>query len=387
MKLFQYIQGERKGKAINHLEKEAMKDPFLADALEGFDKVTDNDHVLRIEEMRAKILHQTQSGNNHHLLRYLSIAASFLLVIGFGGYFLLNKNQTNMEQPLAKAQYDLDAPDMQVVENEDAANKELIQASLPKMDEQAEKTLPAQEKAMKPVAAIQAKVIDDDVSEVRNDVNELRSEINIAHNEVSEDAKIETATLAEHKVKGIVTDTEGNPLPGVTIRYTGTNTGTVSDMDGLFELPVAKEKAIQIDYLGYMSVNLVADTNKTMLVAMKENTEMLNEAVVVAYGTQKKSSAVSAASPVKEKSTKPQPVIGEKEYKKYLKKNKIEFQSEDCKGKKGKVKLKFSIDTNGRPTNIRVEQSLCPEADKEAIRLIEQGPDWTLGDGEVEIEV
>ncbi|MDR0835682.1 MAG: hypothetical protein LBN11_03755, partial [Tannerella sp.] len=208
MKLFQYIQGERKGKAINRLEKEAMKDPFLADALEGFDKVTGNDHELRIEEMRAKILHQTQSGNNH-LLRYLSIAASILFIIGFGGYFLLNKNQTHTEENIAKVQYDLYVPEKKVIENEDIIIQEPVQESAPKIErqtKQAEKTLTAKIEEMKPATAIQ-----EDVSTDIEDVIEI-AEIEV-HKEVAEIAeeKIETTALVEQnvKVRGIVTDAKG----------------------------------------------------------------------------------------------------------------------------------------------------------------------------------
>jgi TonB family protein len=237
------------------------------------------------------------------------------------------------------------------------------------MKKQTEKTLSAREeidnKKIESAVVIQEKVL----------------------NDVSDEVKIETVALSEQKVKGIVTDPDGIPLVGASIRYSGTNTGTVSDTNGYFELPEAKEKAIQIDFIGYTPVNLEADTNETMLVAMKENTEMLSEIVVVGYGTQKRNKSVSVVSSVKEENIKPQPVIGKKEYDNYLKENKITPQSEDCKGKKGKVKLKFSIDKKGRPTNISIVKSLCPEADKEAIRLIEQGSDWMVGVEDIEIEV
>jgi hypothetical protein len=207
---------------------------------------------------------------------------------------------------------------------------------------------------------------------------------------VREDRETEILPVEKRKgrIAGIVTDPQGEPLPGATVRYSGTDTGVISDLNGYFELPESEKREIRIDFIGYEPVNLVADTNKTMLVAMKANTVMLNEITVVAFGRQKKESVVGAAPLPEEKNVRPRPVIGRKEYKKYLKENRLTLQSEDCKGKKGAVNLKFSIDGNGRPTNIRVIKSLCPEADREAIRLIERGPDWTQGSrGEVEIKV
>jgi hypothetical protein len=87
MNLDHYIQGIRKGREINRIEREAMDDPFLAEALEGYDKTTGS-HANRILEMQENIAQQTHQKS--HTFRYWSMAASILLVIGFGGYFLYN---------------------------------------------------------------------------------------------------------------------------------------------------------------------------------------------------------------------------------------------------------------------------------------------------------
>ena len=89
MNIIRYIQGIRKGREINRLEREAMKDPFLADALEGYDKVRGN-HEVRIKKMQDKISAQTRQVN--HTPYYWAIAAGILLVIGIGGgYFLWDR--------------------------------------------------------------------------------------------------------------------------------------------------------------------------------------------------------------------------------------------------------------------------------------------------------
>jgi outer membrane biosynthesis protein TonB len=86
MNLIRYIQGIRKGREINRLEREAMEDLFLADALEGYDKVC-GDHEIRIKGMQNRISAQTRSST--HTLHYWSIAACILLVIGIGGSYIL----------------------------------------------------------------------------------------------------------------------------------------------------------------------------------------------------------------------------------------------------------------------------------------------------------
>jgi hypothetical protein len=89
MNLIRYIQGIRKGSEINRLEREAMEDFFLSDALEGYDKVQ-GEHEIWIKRMQDKISARTRSSK--HTLRYWSIAASILIVICIGrACFLWNE--------------------------------------------------------------------------------------------------------------------------------------------------------------------------------------------------------------------------------------------------------------------------------------------------------
>jgi hypothetical protein len=85
MNLERYIQGIRKGREINSLEREAMQDPLLANALEGYDRVK-GEHLQRIDEMKKQITQQTRSKKG--ALRNWAIAACLLVLIALGGYFL-----------------------------------------------------------------------------------------------------------------------------------------------------------------------------------------------------------------------------------------------------------------------------------------------------------
>ena len=95
MNLKDYIKGDRRGKEANRLEREAMNDPFLQDALEGFDKVEGN-HGEIIENLEKRITYVSHSRRTQrNWLFYGSVAASFLLVIGFSYYFLFVKDPNN----------------------------------------------------------------------------------------------------------------------------------------------------------------------------------------------------------------------------------------------------------------------------------------------------
>jgi outer membrane biosynthesis protein TonB len=83
----------------------------------------------------------------------------------------------------------------------------------------------------------------------------------------------------------------------------------------------------------------------------------------------------------------PIPVIGEEAYQGYLKKNIRHSVVSDCTRNSGIVVVRFYVDKNGRPDDISVFRSLCRVADKEAIRLVSEGPNWTIGKKQVILEI
>ena len=198
-------------------------------------------------------------------------------------------------------------------------------------------------------------------------------------------AKVATILPQNNMIKGIVTDKKGEPLIGASVTYKGTNIGTITNMNGEFSL-VKKDdkKRLTAEYIGYDPVEIRVDTSRTMLIAMNENNQTLNEVVVVGYGAKKNKKSTTLGSVVKveeqaEKEITPQPVIGKRSYQKYLKENLVRPTDDNCKDIKGKVVLSFFVDEEGKPQNITVIHGLCEFADKEAIRLVKEGPKWTSG--------
>lgn len=257
--LMQYIQGSRKGKDAHRLEKEAMKDPFLSDALDGFQAVEGN-HVESIKEMRRRISRRTRSHRDS--ITKWSIAASLLICLGFGSYFWLNR-----------------------------------QSGMP---------------AQSPLAVV-------------------------ATNSMQEQ---ENASGAEAKAK-VSEDTPQPPAPVVA------------------EASVAQVEVYSAPSEDVAVADIVAE----------------EEAPVATMLTRSMPRHI------------PQPVIGEKAYREYLKKELIHPQDSLCKGVSGTVVVEFHINEKGRPVDLKVKRSLCKSADKEAIRLIEKGPDWQVDTATVFVPV
>lgn len=89
MRLSDYIQGLRKGKEAHRLEKESMKDPFLADAIDGYNQVEGN-HEQRIEQLRIQISARSTKKRNTYAIIW-SVAACLVIGFGISSYFLFLK--------------------------------------------------------------------------------------------------------------------------------------------------------------------------------------------------------------------------------------------------------------------------------------------------------
>lgn len=96
--------------------------------------------------------------------------------------------------------------------------------------------------------------------------------------------------------KGMVVDEAGEPIIGATVKVVGTNTGTITDMDGNFTVAVSKGQKVEISFLGY-TTQTISDFSKVKII-LKEDTQKLDEVVVVGYGTQKKAHLTGAIATV-----------------------------------------------------------------------------------------
>ena len=103
-------------------------------------------------------------------------------------------------------------------------------------------------------------------------------------------------------VSGIVKDVTGEPLPGVNIMEKGTTNGTITDVDGKFTLSVKGTNAVlTVSFVGYAPQEISVKGKRNLDVTLKEDTELLDEVVVVGYATQKKATVAAAVSSVNNK--------------------------------------------------------------------------------------
>ena len=108
-----------------------------------------------------------------------------------------------------------------------------------------------------------------------------------------------TVMLAQNKVSGTVLDATGEPLIGVSVLEAGTSNGVVTDFNGDFTLTVKQGAKLTFSYVGYTSQTLAAANG--MKVTLEEDNTVLNEVVVVGYGTMRRKDVTSSITTVNAK--------------------------------------------------------------------------------------
>lgn len=102
-------------------------------------------------------------------------------------------------------------------------------------------------------------------------------------------------------IKGTVTDSSGDPLIGVSVTVPGTKIGVSTDIDGKFSLEADSKETLKFSYIGYVAIEEAINGRNVINVVLQENSEVLDEVVVIGYGTMDKKELTSAISHVGEK--------------------------------------------------------------------------------------
>lgn len=272
MNLWQYIQGSRKGKEAHEIEKEAMKDPFLADALAGYETSRGNPQkeVARLQKeivkRQKRTVVKTRKKSN---LNVWGTAAGLLLVVAASAWYYLQDG-------------------------------EYVQHIFPR------------EKNEKITAAIPLKEPEREIVSIPE----------------PQEIVPEPQEAAPKPQEAAPKPQEAAPKPQETA-------------------PAPEEKIVSPE--------------------KKDDTE-------VATPPAKETAKVDTIT-----SPKPQPVVGMTRYQEYLSKNMIRPTDDECRNAKGAIIVTLKVGQSGRPYNIRVAEGLCDSSNKEAIRLIINGPDWQKG--------
>jgi len=418
-----YLEGKLSAAEMHAIEKAALDDPFLADAIEGMQN--------NLHERSAGSFNNDVNELNERLQKRISkkekiipvapnqlwqrIAAIIIILFGSTAliyYYLIKgaeknksiaiKNENVIADSVAAKNNSTPAPfknDSAVV-NDVAANEKQQQKNLPEEKLKANFSKPK-------VAAKKADVDKIPNTDIAKDEEVRRKTvINIKTDTLNTDSlKNQVAASAQPSqalegkvaglniqrakkfnnnfVQGIVVDNNKNPIAGASIRLKNQKTGTTTDATGAFKLNTNNKDSITnvvVNSIGFQSTEAKLNNNNpsSNLVQLQESTNALNEVVVTGYGTRKEgdNDDESFSSNNKEKVFKAEPSTGWSAFNDYINQNKKITTSDSTK--KGKEIISFVVDTSNNLSLFKIKKSLSPAHDAEAIRLIKQGPSWKL---------
>ena len=430
-----YHRGLLSTKQMHALEKAALDDPFLADALEGYTAsgVGTSADITELKNRLAKRI-----GEENKVIPITSVkkasfswwkaAAMIVLVAGAGliVYELgFNSKKSNIAQTIPKEK----AEKAEVGDSGKTTSPVFLNADsttrLVEADQKKEKTrseisnnLPTEtetktddlvkkdkEDALSEptVSAAPSNAPIEKNEEIALNDDKRQKAVTLGYGTKKQNAKSDTiAHAAEQKIsnavpsqrvddnykvqqnrlfnqsnvfRGRVTDAHNNALPFSNITNTEDNIGTYSDANGYFILTSPDSVLnVQVSSVGFESNKVQLQNNvPNNNVLLTEDRSSLAEVVI----TNKKvnSNRSRDANMVLEE---PEPADGWNNYDLYLANNLK--TPEVFKSKqpdiKGEVELAFEVDKNGTPYNITVKKALCESCDKEAIRLVKEGPKW-----------
>ncbi|CAN5475521.1 hypothetical protein BH10BAC4_BH10BAC4_19690 [soil metagenome] len=404
-----YREGTLRPKERHALEKRALNDPFLEDALEGIHSISSSDFSADVSELTRKLGRQEAST----WFTPLRIAAGVLLVLGTGVALLLIdfSEPTNLalqknEVPVAMSAdslitskkdssaslLTLAEPEEENVKKNEApirsitkglalskrelgpdktsvsgASSEAQPANIKESEEDKPKlsleVIDEKEKATQSIQLIPA---------VSGNQGESKKKESIADKRSSGFASADDAKSSTTISGKVISTEDGSPMPGVNILVKGTTSGTVTDGNGYFQINTEIEKPELIfSFIGMETIETRARDNSSLEIKMKEDASQLSEVVVTALGIQE--NRVADEPIIKTAS----PLGGIRAYNKYLENN-VRYPTQALENKvKGKVMIEFTIEADGDLADFNVLKSLGYGCDEEVIRLVKEGPKWT----------
>jgi TonB family protein len=403
--IWKYLNGELDSTAMHRLEREAQDDPFLMDALEGFEKSEANQQT-NLSELQ-KHLQQRVNKKEARIIPfwYWGVAASILIIAGIGGLWykynaapqktlVAQADKTQMWAPLPVKPAEKENPDAeplvlkQPTQLYNAKKPSSIAAFKPKLKNGPVAATPPLENEV--IAAMPDHLKEGNVSKVASNLTEAvvtgltsekSKELLAVDTKVAIDTSKKYQVSLDSRVKGVqvnpnynalkhpvvisgivIGKDDGLPIPGVNIRVLGTTAGTQTDANGKFVISGAKGKTVSVASLGYKTEQVDLKGKDSLNIALSADSKALSEVVVVGY-----SNSVDHDIP----QYKARPKQGWDSFKKYLKANSVVTD-----GTEGSVKLQFTVNQYGQISDIKILKSLNASVDAKAIDLIKNGPGW-----------
>jgi TonB family protein len=431
----QYLAGNLLPQQMHAMEKAALDDPFLAEAMEGYESVKDKEWNNQLVALRQEI------ANKGTVAKVISLnkskgnwwkAAAAVIIIGGGATFTVlfnnNKKDDTTQPQIAQAKttaidsalLPANTPSASVTESlipsasASSEEKETLPGSIVKLNE----PVKAEEKyianpngpQLKPVTAsattpapendnaiAAAPPANNDPSAAGNnadvvkEMNAEKSKSAAKQNDDVEQLSRPRSQQANSKKEAAlnnfftaqVVSADNSPLPFTNISIKKENFGTYADAKGMVRL-VSTDSVLQVEVksVGYQAKTFALRSNQaqTKIILQEDETAFKDKTVIgnADMAGNKRSRKVTF---LKDSVVNVEPADGWDNYNTYVANN-LDIPESKLQGNiHGEVELTFDVKSNGTISNIRVNKSLGTEYDEAAKRLLQEGPQWRVKKG------
>jgi CarboxypepD_reg-like domain len=393
-----YLDGQLSEQEMQALEKAALEDPFLSDAMEGIEESRNHNVSFEsgVEDLQKRLTERIREKNRRTgMVLFFSkwrIAASIIFILGIGVLTLTYVNRKTRKTEIAKSSGNDSG--MLKADNLSSANKTdssvILSLTTPHINSDSGKSGIAlnqpviKEKKLRPkklLSLTQNKVPDSPMIKPAENPVAYLSKPSIAYDDVARMTtldsekrkaafktegfdKAENKSFSGNYIKGVVTDDKGNPIPFADVSIKGAKKSAITDKAGFFKLyTIDPEFATQvmINSTGYEPdlELLKPDSSYTNLIKLTPASTALNEVTIVGYDTQNIAQ-----------------VSGWVAFRNYIDSNKKILTADSVL--RGDEVISFVVNNKSELSSFKIEKSLSPVHDAEIIRLIKAAPPLNL---------
>jgi len=364
--LQKWLRGETTAREEAQLAAWAREDPFLADALEGYAGLPEADHAQRMEQLKKRLAGRRESRKPIRIWWPRIAAAAAVLLLAVAGFWWINTG--NREAGVAQEMEAPAPPEADALPADTLTEKAPTPTPTTKSEDRTPKLRSApnppgnKKRRAAPMAEPRPSAAEEDLAGAEPTDRMERTTV-----------RTRSDVPAGRILSGQVTNAEGDPLVGATIFLPRPERIATTDLNGYFNLPIPDTVPAEliVSYTGFQSRRVAMPDTNFQRIALQPGSAPLTEA-------QTRTSRQPA-----------EPMGGYLRLKQYLAAGKRYPVQAAENNIRGTVILSFRVDENGRPRDIRVEQSLGYGCDAEALRLLQEGPDWvppTMARNRLEID-
>ncbi|MDB5279771.1 MAG: hypothetical protein JWR61_4726 [Ferruginibacter sp.] len=419
----QYFEGRLSPEAMHAIEKAALDDPFLADALEGYEAMNGKEWRQQLNEAKAQIAAKENTRKATPVITvfkwWQAAAAVIVLAGGIGLAYLFNRPSTVNNENVSIA--DLKQKDS----SEQVAVAETKSDSIAaRSDSQQQRVVVIKDNPKRLIAQLKTKQVSDSTTVAMNenaDKAEEKVKPGLIRNDESKEVATEdnasnmpsvaapaaaskafkkdanngaegynntslskNNTVLRNYFSATVTAPDNTPLPFANVLVLDENVGTYADAKGRFKLAAADSILnIRVRAAGFMSQVYPIKSN------IADNRIVLNEQQVatkdiVQFKNKKLPGTMPKITMQLDTLLNVEPEDGWSNYDTYLSNNVMPDRSIAGKNIHGEVEVTFDVHKDGTLSNMNIAKSLCAACDAEALRVIKEGPQWKVKKGKKE---